>query len=159
MLLFVNVPRVRDPVASTPEELFARRDAPARSCFAYRTYLERSLYPGITPGLVGLDGILACVWTPDPAAGLFGSPRGPSDGLHDSILPEEWTLDAVARPIIPSTFADRTGGVLAGKRCVLIAAAERHHGRMALVHTSLFGSNGRWTGCAPASAREADSRG
>jgi hypothetical protein len=147
----IDVPPVRESAAIAAEDRFAGRDAhPFPSCFVCGTDPRRPLSLDITPGPVGLDGVFACTWTPDPALACADGLVVPAIVCAALDCPGGWTLDPVAQPMMLSTFAARVGAVRAGERHVVVATAETHHGRMAVVHTSMYGPDGRWAGSARA---------
>jgi hypothetical protein len=143
--LVVDLPPVRVSVAKAAKEQFPRSDPhPVASCFVCGIDPERPPSLGTTPGPIGLDGVLTCIWAPDPTAGLLGRPSGPSGGLRSSGLPRRVDPRPVVRSIVVLTFAAHVADARAGERHVFVAAAERHHGRIAVMHTSLYGRDGRW---------------
>lgn len=147
----VDVPPVRESAAKAAEERFAGRDAhPFPSCFVCGTDPGRPLSLGISPGPVGLDGVFACTWTPDPALACADGLVAPAIVCAALDCPGGWTLDLIAEPMVLSTFAARVVAVRAGERHVVVAVAQMHRGRMAVVHTSMYGRDGRWIGSARA---------
>lgn len=145
----VGVPPVSEQSARAAEERFAGRDThPFPDCFVCGIDRRRPLALGITPGPVG--DVVAGTWTPDHAlAGADGlvPPAIVRAGLD---CPGGWTLDPTTRPVVLSTFAVAVAPVRAGECHVVVARAHRRHGRMAVVHTSLYGPDGRRIGSARA---------
>lgn len=146
---FATLPAVDASTARAAEERFREAGAhPFPTCFVCGTDPDRPLALGVAPGPIG--GGAACTWTPHPALGT-------EDGVVPAALlravldcPGGWALDPVAAPVVLSTFAAEVGTVRVGERQVVVAAVERRRGRTALVHTAMYGPDGRRTGRARA---------
>ncbi|MBV9847678.1 MAG: hypothetical protein JOZ47_21775 [Kutzneria sp.] len=154
----VRVPPVGAQEAMAAQERFAGCAAhPFPSCFVCGTDEKRPLSLDIAPGPVG--GLVACTWTPDPVLASEDGVVPPAIVRAVLDCPGGWTLDPVAEPMVLSTFAAKVAMVRAGERHVVVAVAERRHGRMAVVHTTMYGSDGRWTGGARATWLAVDAGG